>query len=393
LRVLYVQPCATYDGAARQASIAVARLGLSGMEVVPLVGPSQLLCRWLEGQDVRGTILSRDFPGVAAELDAPLSVPGRNRGCVRRISERVEALVRDGAIDLVLACGPFAWRAATAPARRLGVPVVWRADGLLSGRIAHAALWLWSRRHPPDLLVCGSPVVRDVLAPLVPAPSEVVSSGVDLDMFRVGRADPRPYRPPGASLVVGLVSRLGERRGVPDFIEMAARVASRHSEVAFLVAGDGRERARYEALARSYGLDRTVRFLGVVGDMPSFLAACDVVMVPAGGRSINVALEAMALERPLVAADNDGIAELVGHAALLYPAGDVAAAAETVARLVEAPALRDLLGHEGRARVCRSFDARVAVGRLAKALRRVAEQVVLRDASSNTAALLRTAYQ
>jgi glycosyltransferase involved in cell wall biosynthesis len=391
--VLYVQPCATFGGAARQASIAVARLGAWGMEVVPLVGPGQTVCRWLEEQDVRGTILSRDFPDVAAEVEAPLAAPGRNRRSVRRISERVESLVRDGAIELVIASGPFSWRAATAPARRLGVPVVWRADGELGGRLAEAALWLWSRRHPPDLLVCSTGAVRDALAPLVPAPCEAIPSGVDLDLFRLGRADVRAFRPPGAALVVGLASRLAERRGVPDFIEMAARVAARHPEVAFLVAGDGIERARYEAHARAYGLERALRFLGFVADMPSFFAACDVVALPAGGRSVNVALEAMALERPIVTADAAGIGELVGHAGLLYPAGDVAAFAETVARLVEAPALRAMLGQEGRARVCRSFDARVAVARLGKALKRVAERALLTEVSASTAALLRAAYQ
>jgi glycosyltransferase involved in cell wall biosynthesis len=391
LRVLYVQPCATFGGAARQASSAISRLAAWGVEVVPLVGPSRLLCRWLEEQDVRGTILSRDFPGPARELDSPLAIPGYNRHCVRRIAERVEALVRDGAIDMVLASGPFAWRAASAAARRLGVPVVWRADAAPTGALAEVSTYVWSHLHRPDLLVCDSHAARAALAPLVPAPSEVIPAGVDLDMFRPGRGDPRGFRPPGSSVVVGLATHLAHGRRVEDFLQMAARVAARHPEVLFLVAGDGSERAYYETLARK-DVAR-VRFLGFVGDMTSFLAACDLLALPAGGRTPNVALEAMAVGRPVVAADADGIGHVLGHAGLLYPRGDLAAFGETVRRLVEAPALRATLGHEARIRVQRAFDARVTVGRLAKALRRVAERGLLADAPPAMAALMRAAYQ
>src|SRR5688572_16789438 len=62
MRIAYVQACQGFGGAGRQASVAISRLAPWGIEVVPLVGPSPLICRWLAQQDVRGCILSGAFP-------------------------------------------------------------------------------------------------------------------------------------------------------------------------------------------------------------------------------------------------------------------------------------------------------------------------------------------
>ena len=51
-RLLYVQPCSSFGGAERQASLNVPRLRESGFDVLPLVGPSQTIVRWLNDNGV-----------------------------------------------------------------------------------------------------------------------------------------------------------------------------------------------------------------------------------------------------------------------------------------------------------------------------------------------------
>lgn len=375
IRVLYLQPCEAFGGAERQASTAIPRLAQWGIDVVPLVGPNPTLCRWLDAQQVRGTILSPDFPGAWPKVRGlrRLALPWRYRRCLRRVAEQVEALVIDGGIDLVFAAMPFSWLAATEAARRVDVPIVWRAGGTMIGPAERALLWSWARLHPPDLLVCCGEAVRDTFGSLIPGPNEVVRNGVDLKLFR--RTGARPHRPVGARLVVGFAARLVPQKRPDDFVAMAARVARRHPEVTFLVAGDGSRRARYQQMAHDFNLDGAIRFLGYVEDMRAFYASCDVVVLPSQSEGCpNVVLEAMAMQRPLVVSNTPATNEVVtnGREALIYPVGDIEAFTEAVTSLVESPGLRATVALAARERAIRDFDADASVTRLAQVLRQAA---------------------
>jgi glycosyltransferase involved in cell wall biosynthesis len=390
MRILYLQPCASFGGAERQCATMIPRLGELGFDVLPLVGPNGLIARWLDEQGVTGTLLTLDFPGAwpPARGVARLRLPARYARCRRRIAERVDDIVRSAAIDLVFAAMPFSWAAATAVCRRAGVPIVWRAGGTVIRPLESAALAAWSRVSPPDLLLCCSQAVHDVFAPLVAAPAAVVRNGVDLAMFAPDEARAPALRPRGAPLVVGFAARLAPPKRPQDFVAMAARVARTHPEATFLVAGEGSRRARYEEMARAAGLGDRLRFLGFVGDMASFYAACDIVTLPSQSEGCpNVVLEAMAMRRPIVAADTPATAEVLRHDrdGLLYPVGDVRAFTAAVERLADRPALRDHLAAAARARVVREFDARTRAVNLAAVLRAVVSR---RRAEAGAAALV-----
>ena len=124
--------------------------------------------------------------------------------------------------------------------------------------------------------------------------------------------------------VVGFLGRLVPIKGV----EVLLRAARRDWTV--LVAGDGPERFRLQALAVAYGA--RVRFLGQVhGETAgSFWSAIDVLALPSvslpNGRiegTPTVALEALAAGVPLVASDAGGIRNATDGAAWLVPPGDV----------------------------------------------------------------------
>src|SRR5206468_3729577 len=151
--------------------------------------------------------------------------------------------------------------------------------------------------------------------------------------------------------------------------------------------GEGPLRARCEQQVRAAGLERSVRFLGFVPDMPSFHAACDVVVQPSEAEGCpDVVLEAMAVERAVVVAATRAAIEVVsqGHTGLVYPVGDVGAAAEAVGRLLASPAWRKSLAQAARAHVRRHLDARVTVGRMAKLIVDLVEQRGRADAPRST---------
>jgi glycosyltransferase involved in cell wall biosynthesis len=91
------------------------------------------------------------------------------------------------------------------------------------------------------------------------------------------------------------------------------------------------------------------------------MSSCDAVLVPSLQEGFpNVALEAAACSRAVIASRLDGIAELVldGQTGVLLPPGDAGALEDALVRCAEHPEELAALGKNGRLRAEASFDAR-----------------------------------
>lgn len=111
------------------------------------------------------------------------------------------------------------------------------------------------------------------------------------------------------------------------------------------------EMRRLQEMRMEYGLEELVALLGKRSQdsLPYYYSAAQAVVVPSHYESFGmVALEAMACGTPVVASDVGGLAYLVrdGVTGFTVPAGDVAALAERLQRLLENPELRQRLGSQ-----------------------------------------------
>jgi len=104
-----------------------------------------------------------------------------------------------------------------------------------------------------------------------------------------------------------------------------------------------------------------VQLIGFRNDVPRLIFACDVVVNAAQAyESFGlVAVEAMALRRPVVASRVGGIPEVVvdGHTGFLIQPNDEVGFAERLATLWKSPELRRQMGEEGFARYASLFRA------------------------------------
>ncbi len=178
---------------------------------------------------------------------------------------------------------------------------------------------------------------------------QVVENSVDPDIRPVDRSRPTDNRP----VVIGVVGRLAPRKGTAEALEAAALLAGRGACFALRFAGDappGQEalQASYEEQVVALGLSDYVTFAGQVDDVPSFLAACDILLLPSQRPEPFglVVIEGMASGLPVVATLNGGGSdEILDHGITgLYCGRDPLAIAAALERLVADRALRKDLG-------------------------------------------------
>ena len=142
----------------------------------------------------------------------------------------------------------------------------------------------------------------------------------------------------------------------------AHRAASEFPQAHFLLAGEGKHRAEYMAMARDLGMETHFTWTGLVHNpvAEGLYTAADVVcQVSRWEEAFGwVIAEAMAAGRPLVATRVGGIPELVadGVSGFLVPTRAPAEIAQRVIQLLEDPALRARMGAAGRQAAEQKFD-------------------------------------
>ncbi len=280
----------------------------------------------------------------------------------------VRGLARSLEPELVVAWGMrSAIACLTGPPLRC--PVAFQHNDLLPGpaiaRVVRAAA------GRADLVTALSRATAADLDPFgrLGARLQVVHPGVDLDRFD-GRSS--PVSPPEV-VVLGAIT--GWKR--PDLaLEVAAVVRRTRPDVRLRLVGapfasDGpaflpslRERAAQSDLAGA------VEFTGAVAEPASDLVRATCLLHCAEREPFGIAvLEALAAGRPAVVPDAFGPAEIVDDSCgVLYPPGDVDAAAEAILCLVSEPERAAAIGAAGRARARARFDVDSARSRYLAAI-------------------------
>jgi glycosyltransferase involved in cell wall biosynthesis len=158
-------------------------------------------------------------------------------------------------------------------------------------------------------------------------------------------------------------------KGVALLLEAVAELRARGLDVRATIVGDGPARAELEATARRLDLLTPVRFTGPVGQdgLREIYARADVFCLPSFAEGIPVvAMEAMAMELPVVTTRIAGIPELVedGTHGLLVPPGRLDLLTAALDRLVRAPEERYRMGRAGRGQVQEVYDVRHSARRM-----------------------------
>lgn len=229
-----------------------------------------------------------------------------------------------------------------------------RLEHFLYGRAAH--------------IIVNSPAYRDYLVQqgVVPEKISVIVNGVDTQMFEADddRTAIRHELGLGKKFVVTYTGALGLANDI-DTILRAAALLRHRADVHFLLVGDGKERTKLEALARSLDL-RNVTFAGARSKraIPGILSASDACVATL--RSIpmfkttypNKVFDYMAAGKPTILAIDGLIREMMDRAGggLSVPPGDPTRLAEAVSTLADVPDKAHGMGAAARRYVKEHFE-------------------------------------
>lgn len=215
-----------------------------------------------------------------------------------------------------------------------------------------------------------------------PAGIARIPNFVDTDQFRAPTAAERAAARTALGLdgrtVVLHSGRLTPRKNVDLLLDAFARATTRVTlaEPPLLVLlGDGPERAALERRAQAPDLADRVRFAGFQQDVPRWLGAADLLVLPSRLEGMpNALLEAMAVGLPVLATSIGGCVEAVvpDESGLLVPPDDVRALEEGLVRLLGDAALRARLGAGAARRVAERFTLDAVAPRYVELYRRLA---------------------
>ena len=186
------------------------------------------------------------------------------------------------------------------------------------------------------------------------APSQVVSNGIDLDVFSPGPAPDESLRrryglPAGRPLILS-VGRLSPEKRADVLIEAVAgqEVGGRGARA----GGSGPDEGRLRELAARLGVAERVRFLGFIPgtDLPGLYRLADVFAIASEAELQSlVTMEAMASGLPVVAVNAGALGELVhpGENGFLTRPGRAADVAGSLDLLCRDPGLRARMSKAG----------------------------------------------
>jgi glycosyltransferase involved in cell wall biosynthesis len=233
--------------------------------------------------------------------------------------------------------------------------------------------------------VAISSAIRDELieAGIAPERIESIPNGVDTGHFRPVSPELRrelrrdfvsdPERP-----LVVYTGRLVSYKGLPVLLRAWERSGARQRATLMLVGGGGLDihdcEGDLRAAVSARGLSDSVVFAGEVDDVLPYLQAADVYVLPSENEAFGISLvEAMSCGLPAVSTTVGGLRDILrdGQSGIAVPAGDEAALANALDRVLAAPGEAAALGRRAREVAVAEFSAAAVVDRYVELLGRL----------------------
>jgi len=285
-------------------------------------------------------------------------VAGRNQ--LRKIAESLKPkIIHSNSATAHLYAG--------STAKKLDVPCLWHARDL--GRSPFPVNSICRRA---EAIVAVSQCVADFLRAEGFRRSRIkrIHNGIDAEAWRssVSRSDVRAeigLQPESRMLL--MAAQFAPWKRHEDALHAMPHILQHEPSAHLVLAGcdlrgcHAELQENLKTLAEELGIHEQVHFIGLRDDMPDLINAAEVIIIPSDAEPFGrVAIEAMALETPVVGTRAGGLPEVVrdGETGLLIVPRFPESLANACLTLLRNPSLARRLGEAGRARVEKLFDGK-----------------------------------
>ena len=233
-------------------------------------------------------------------------------------------------------------------------------------------------------ILVHSKYLYEHLLPYVKDPSRlvIIPYGIEIEKYDPcisGESIREQYNIKPEDPVIVMMGRLDQYKGQDDLIKAAKIVLQSHPNAHFLISGRGTPafKSSLENLISDLDLSNHVRLVGYVPSLPQFIAASNIVAMPSWEEPFGlVALEGMAMAKPVISTKAGGVPEFVldNELGLLVRPRDPKDLAKAILQLIADPQRAKEMGLKGRQQVERFYT----VSQYAKCVTQTIENVITR---------------
>lgn len=229
-------------------------------------------------------------------------------------------------------------------------------------RAIYVVMDRWTERFVGRFIVVSEALRKSLISNHRIQHDKIVTiyNGVELKEYQPsdsGESFPKlreEYKIEDGMFLIGAVGRLVWQKGFEYLIQAAKEISSCSPKVKMLIVGDGPLRGELHELASNLGVGDKVIFTGFRDDIKEVLSSIDLLVVSSLLEGFPmVTLEAMAMAKPIVATNINGIIEQIsdGEEGLLVPPKNPEALAAAVVRLIQDKSLAAKIGMAARNKV------------------------------------------
>lgn len=366
-----------------------------GIDVVVITSPLQgeTAQSFKEPEMINGIKYYRT--GEFNELNISESLPlrlWRRFKYSRNYLQTIEWVARAEGVDIIHSHSSYLNGVrANQAARRIGIPCVYEVRGLWQDTATVTAdidptHWKYKfvdymdrkAMKGADRVVAIARTLKDELAQHKGIPEDrirIVPNGVDTGVFQ-----PRPkskdlvdrYGLEGKT-VFGFIGSISRIEGLSFFLNCLPAIIKEHKQIKVVLVGDGAELGHLKQIVAQQGLGDDVIFPGRIAHekILDYYSIVDVFLYPRINAKVNHSvtplkpLEAMAMEKVVLASDVGGLRELVldGENGILFRVDDAAHLTNRCVEILKDKSFRETLSRKARQWVVREREWSVLVRR------------------------------
>lgn len=173
---------------------------------------------------------------------------------------------------------------------------------------------------------------------------------------------------------IGTMARFVPKKAIDVFIKSMVLLKTKGIEFNAIIGGSGTEEKALKALVDKYKLNDHIKFLGWVQNKKEFFDQIDIFCHPSIEEPFGVMiLEAMLFDKPIIAADADGPAEIISHMkdGIIVPRSSPSDMADAIEELIENSTLRNSLTDKAFLTVRKHYDITVVGKKLVNFLNKI----------------------